>query len=176
MTLPEMKALFDYNYDDRALRFLLGKDIPYLVAKDLLKAFAAPHFENGEEVNKYADLREELIKEHLLFKTAYPERTFIGSHILISGYYREASIISEYLGSLSGKMEIDYEFEGYKDPSENVVNRFIDPYEELHFLYNKIAYDIDVNKTPLSNIYVSMFMALPRITFHSSMSSTRCMA
>ena len=154
MTLPEMKALFDYNYDDRALRFLLGKDIPYLVAKDLLKAFAAPHFENGEEVKKYADLREELIKERLLFKTAYPERTFIGSHILISGYYREASIVSEYLGSLSGKMEIDYEFEGYKDPSENAVNRFIDPYEELHFLYNKIAYDIDVNKTPLSNIYV----------------------
>ncbi len=154
MTLQEMKALFDYNYDDRALRFLLGKGYSYLVAKDLLKAFAAPHFEKGVEVKKYASLRDELIKEHLLFKVAYPERTFIGSHILISGYYREASIISEYLGSLSGKMEIDFEFEDYKDPSTNVVNRFIDPYEELHFLYNKIAYDIDVNKTPLKDIYV----------------------
>lgn len=154
MTLPEMKALFDYNYDDRALRFLLGKGIPYLVAKDLLKAFAAPHFENGEEVKKYADLREGLIKEHLLFKTAYPERTFIGSHILISGYYREASIISEYLGSLSGKMEIDFEIEEYQSSVERIVNKFLDPYEELHFVYNKIAYDIDANKTPIDKIYV----------------------
>ena len=154
MTLPEMKALFDYNYDDRALRFLLGKGYKYLVAKDLLTAFSAPNFDKGLEVKKYAELRDELIKEHLLFKTAYPERTFIGSHILISGYYREASIISQYLGSLSGKMEIDYETEVYQEPNENVVNKFIDPYEELHFVYNKIAHDIDVEKTPISDIYV----------------------
>ena len=154
MTLPEMKALFNYNYDDRALRYLLAKDYRYLVAKDLLEAFCAPDFEKGVEVKKYADLRDELIKEHLLFKVAYPEKTFIGSHILISGYYREASIISQYLGSLSGKMEIDYETEAYREPSENVVNKFIDPYEELHFVYNKIAYDIDVNKTPISDMYV----------------------
>ena len=154
MTLPEMKALFDYNYDDRALRFLLGKGYKYLVAKDLLTAFCAPNFDKGLEVKKYAELRDELIKEHLLFKTAYPERTFIGSHILISGYYREASIISQYLGSLSGKMEIDYETEVYQEPNENVVNKFIDPYEELHFVYNKIAHDIDVEKTPISDIYV----------------------
>ena len=69
MTLPEMKALFDYNYDDRALRFLLGKGYKYLVAKDLLTAFSAPNFDKGLEVKKYADLRDELIKEHLLFIT-----------------------------------------------------------------------------------------------------------
>lgn len=154
MTLPEMKALFDYNYDDRALRFLLGKGYKYLIAKDLLAAFCAPNFDKGVEVKKYADLRDELIKEHLLFKTAYPERTFIGSHILISGYYREAQTIFEYLKNVPAMLQTDYEVEERKDPSEKVVNKFIDPYEELHFVYNKIAHDIEVKKTPISNIYV----------------------
>ena len=154
MTLPEMKALFDYNYDDRALRFLLAKGYRYLVAKDLLKAFTAPRFGKGEEVEKYADLRKELIEDGLLYKTAYPERTFIGSHILVSGYYNEAKIISEYLSSLSGHMEIDFEVEKIRNRKDVPVNMFLDPYEELHFVYNKIAYDIDINKTPIDKIYV----------------------
>ena len=154
MTLPEMKALFDYNYDDRALRFLLGKGYKYLIAKDLLAAFCAPYFDKGVEVKKYADLRDELIKEHLLFKTAYPERTFIGSHILISGYYREAQTIFEYLKNVPAMLQTDYEVEEREDPSEKVVNKFIDPYEELHFVYNKIAHDIEVKETPISSIYV----------------------
>ena len=154
MTLPEMKALFDYNYDDRALRFLLGKGYKYLIAKDLLAAFCAPYFDKGVEVKKYADLRDELIKEHLLFKTAYPERTFIGSHILISGYYREAQTIFEYLKNVPAMLQTDYEVEEREDPNEKVVNKFIDPYEELHFVYNKIAHDIEVKETPISNIYV----------------------
>ncbi|MCR5692417.1 MAG: PD-(D/E)XK nuclease family protein [Bacilli bacterium] len=155
MTLPEMKALFDYNYDDRALRFLLGKGYKYLVAKDLLTAFCAPDFDKGLEVKKYADLRDELIKEHLLFKAAYPERTFMGANILVSGYYREAqTIIFKYLRNVPGMLQTSFELEGYKDPKENVLNKFVDPYEELHFVYNKIAYDIEVNKTPISKIYV----------------------
>ena len=155
MTLPEMKALFDYNYDDRALRFLLGKGYKYLVAKDLLTAFCAPDFDKGLEVKKYADLRDELIKEHLLFKTAYPERTFMGANIIVSGYYREAqTIIFKYLRNVPGMLQTSFELEDYKDPKENVLNKFVDPYEELHFVYNKIAYDIEVNKTPISKIYV----------------------
>lgn len=154
MSLPELRALFDYNYDDRALRFLLGKGYKYLVAKDLLEAFVAPDFEKGEEVKKYADLREELIKEHLLFKTAYPEKTFENAHVLISGYYNEGNTIIKYLNHVPGMLQIDYEIEDHKDPSTNVINKFIDPYEELHFVYNKIAYDLDVNKTPIDIIYV----------------------
>lgn len=154
MTLPEMKALFDYNYDDRALRFLLRKGYKYLIAKDLLAAFCAPSFDKGVEVKKYSDLRDELIKEHLLFKTAYPERTFIGSHILISGYYREAQTIFKYLKNVPAMLQTDYEVEERENPSEKVVNKFIDPYEELHFVYNKIAHDIEVKETPISNIYV----------------------
>ncbi|MBO4737679.1 MAG: PD-(D/E)XK nuclease family protein, partial [Bacilli bacterium] len=154
MTLPEMKALFDYNYDDRALRFLLGKGYRYLEAKELLAAFVAPNFEKGKEVKKYAELREELIREHLLFKTAYPERTFIGSHVLISGYYNEGETVFNCLKKVDGMLQIDYEIEGQNNPSTNAINIFIDPYEEFHFVYNKICYDIDVNKTPIENICV----------------------
>ena len=155
MTLPEMKALFDYNYDDRALRFLLGKGYKYLVAKDLLTAFCAPDFDKGLEVKKYADLRDELIKENLLFKAAYPERTFMGANIIVSGYYREAqTVIFKYLRNVPGMLQTSFELEDYKDPKENSLNKFVDPYEELHFVYNKIAYDIEVNETPVSDIYV----------------------
>ena len=154
MSLPELRALFDYNYDDRALRFLLGKGYKYLVAKDLLEAFTAPYFDNGVEVKKYSSLRDELIKNHLLFKTAYPEKTFENAHVLISGYYNEGETIIKYLNRVPGFLQIDYEIEDHKDPSTNVINKFVDPYEELHFVYNKIAYDLDVNKTPIDIIYV----------------------
>ena len=154
MSLPELRALFDYNYDDRALRFLLGKGYKYLVAKDLLEAFVAPNFDSGVEVKEYASLRDELIKNKLLFKTAYPEKTFENAHVLISGYYNEGETIIKYLNRVPGFLQIDYEIEDHKDPSTNEINKFIDPYEELHFVYNKICYDIDVNKTPTDIIYV----------------------
>ena len=154
MSLPELRALFDYNYDDRALRYLLGKGYKYLVAKGLLEAFTAPDFEKGVEVQKYSSLRNELIMNKLLFKTAYPEKTFENASILISGYYNEGEAIFKYIRRIPGMLEVGFDVEEQKDPSENEICKFIDPYEELHFVYNKIAYDLDVNKTPIDNIYV----------------------
>lgn len=153
ITLDEMRSLFDYNYDNRALIYLLQKGFSYGVSKDMLAAFSSDLFENAIEAKSFKGLRDELISKRLLFKTPSPERTFIDATVLVSGYYGEVKLIETYLRKTGLDVTLLFENE---DEEKNVtasLDIFKDPFEELHYVFNKIAYDLSLG-TPIDDVYL----------------------
>jgi len=152
-TLDELRSLFDYNYDNRALEYLLKKDFKYGVAKDLLAAFSSDLFENAVEAKPFECLRNDLIEKGFLFKTPNPERTFVNATVLLSGYYGEAKLIQTYLDKSGLEIVPVFEDEDENQKVEATLDVFSDPFEELHYVYNKIAYDLSLG-TPIDDIYL----------------------
>lgn len=153
LTLSEMRSLFDYNYDNRALKYLLKKGFNYGKAKDMLSAFSSDLFANAVEAKEYEPLRDELIKDELLFKTPHPEKTFENGVVLISGYYGEVSLIKTYLDKTGLDIEFLYEEESDEEKVPVALGIFKDSYEELHYVFNEIAIDLDKG-TPIDDIYL----------------------
>lgn len=151
MTLDELKGMFDYQHDDRALVFVLQQKegYGYKVANEILTAISSRHYERGVESKKFDELRNRLIKDGLLFKLPYPEKTFEGADILVSGYFTEDETIKEYLGNV---ILIHDEVEQNDSPMTTYM-KFTDIYEELHYVFNQIAADLDQG-TPIENIYI----------------------
>ncbi|MCQ2800059.1 MAG: PD-(D/E)XK nuclease family protein [Bacilli bacterium] len=152
-TLDELRSLFDYNYDNRALEYLLKKGFSYGVSKDMLAAFSSDLFENAVEAKSYEYLRNELIEKGFLFKTPHPEKTFENVIVLVSGYYGEIPLIKTYLNKSGFDIEPVLENEDEENGVGTTLDTFKDPFEELHYVFNKIAYDIK-NGTPIDEIYL----------------------
>ncbi len=143
-----------YQYDERALIYLLKKGKGYHEAKELLKAFT--HFNENKAYTSpiilgYLPLFKELLEQGLLYKDPLPDADFAKRHIVISGYHESSSISK----SLSEAKNLDTCFDLIKkNDAFPVVNVFSSAFLELHAVFNRIASLLD-NGVDISSIYLA---------------------
>jgi CRISPR/Cas system-associated exonuclease Cas4 (RecB family) len=151
-TLEEVEAAFTYQSDERALIYLLKQGYPYSEAKDILReiAFVENKPYQNPKLQKLLALQKELLAEGLLYKLPNPERLFEKKNILVAGYHCGRRI-SNYLGELHNMaMGFDVGEEAAAIPP---LSSFKNVYEELAYLYNRIAEDLH-NGVSIDSIYV----------------------
>lgn len=152
-TKEEVLSLFGFQKDLRAVSFLMKNGYSYSLSIDILEAFCAPFFERSKsgKLLPLFPLRDELIEKGYLWRYPNVERMFMDKHVLLCDY-GEASSLSECLSSCSGKMMIDFELKERKAPPSYYLS-FKNVYEELHYVLNEIAHDIDCGISP-EDIYI----------------------
>lgn len=153
LTLEEVDNLFSYQYDARALVALLRNGDNYELCQDELRAFASPFFENAKS-SKLLSLREKrrsLIEKGLLYLFPHPGLSLLNKNILVAGYQDglELSRIIDPLPEVSIGFEVG---ENQLLPAPDLV-KFSDPYEELHYVFNLIANDLQSGTSP-DDIYL----------------------
>jgi hypothetical protein len=151
-TLEEMEACFAYQSDDRALVYLLKKGQGYQESLDELRAlrFVQDKTYANPKLQSLCSLSKELQRLGLLYRLPNPERLFEKKNILIAGYHC-GKRISNYLGELHN-MAMGFDLRDAEAPLP-VVNSFKSVYDELSYLYNRIAHDLD-SGTDISSLYV----------------------
>lgn len=152
-SLEEVESLFNYSYDDRAKIFLLKKGYGYEESLDILSC-ASYMREDREYVlprlKKLVPLFKELRQENLLYRFEGSERLFANQSILIDSYHDGARISRAFegLSNLAMGYIVHYDDKPFPD-----VCVFKDIYEELHYVYNRIADDL-ASGTSIDDIYV----------------------
>ena len=154
-TKEEAVSYFGLQKDPRSLKYLLQKGYDYEHAKELLEAFCAPFFEkaNLPKLRPYVSLREELISLGYLWRYPNPEKDFSSKHLLIAGY-SETKRLSETIGNSSNNLMVDF-LAFPKKGTPKYYFSFKNIYEELHFVLNEIAHDIDKNHLSPNDIYLA---------------------
>lgn len=154
-TKEEAISLFGLQKDPRSLRHLLQKGYSYEFSKELLSAFCAPFFEkaNLEKLAPYKTLRQELLDLGYLWRYSYPEKDFVSKHIIITGY-GETKRLSETIGNCSSNLMVSF-LSLPKKEMPKCYYSFKNVYEELHFVLNEIAHEIDVHHTSPDDIYLA---------------------
>ena len=154
-TKEEAISLFGLQKDPRSLKYLLQKGYSYEFSKELLSAFCAPFFEkaNLEKLAPYKSLRDQLLSLGYLWRYPYPEKDFASKHIVIVGY-GETKRLSETIGNSSSNLMIDFLPLPKKETPKSYYS-FKNIYEEIHFVLNEIAHEIDVHHTSLDDIYLA---------------------
>lgn len=154
-TREDVEAMFSYASDERALIALLKRSekLSYDYARESLKALSAPAFGEGDTktLNTLKGYFADLLAQGLLYKIPSPEKSFEGRSVIISGY-PDGTRISAVLGGLHN-MAIAFDFEEAASSPVTEVDAFPDPYEELHYVYNRIAKDLE-SGTPIDAIYL----------------------
>lgn len=146
-------SLFSYQYDYRAVRFLLSKGHSYNLANDELKtiSFLSKDKYKSPKLNSLLPLRDELIKEKLIYLPIYPYRSFEGKDVIYHDLL-SAKDISDRLGE-GHNMSMSFDFEDEPDKRRLQCLSFHDIYEEAHYVCNLIAKDIASGTSP-NDIYV----------------------
>lgn len=148
MTLEEAERLFRYNYDNRALRYLLKKGIAYEKASQILEISTSKSLPLAAEKPFELEIlswQKELLDNGLLFELAPQNARFSARHVIIDGYH-DGSRLSRLLGELGGSMAVSFALSNQvRMPS---VFSFADQYEEVHYLMNVIAEEIGKGQDP----------------------------
>jgi hypothetical protein len=141
---------FAYSFDERAVTFMLNKGYSYPLALDMLSAMSRMLKDEylSEKLRMLVPLRDELIVRGLLYKTPYPERSFLGRNVLIRDYPSGDKIVAA-LAELPN-MAVSYDIMPSHKKNTQTVHAFTDVYEELHYVFNLIAQDIDHGSAPES--------------------------
>ena len=137
MSAQDIDSLFSISYDDRAVIFLLKKGYGLEEANDILSSIAHLHkrHKDTEKLKKLSDIKDELDQAGLLIHPLYPERTFLGRTIVYSGY-PSTKRISKIIENVPNQASFfDSEEKGNLAP----YYEFADVYEEMHFVFNKMA-------------------------------------
>ncbi|MBP5092129.1 MAG: PD-(D/E)XK nuclease family protein, partial [Bacilli bacterium] len=147
-----VESLFLAHSDARALRLLLSKGYSLEKSKDILSSLRYWKGEIGGDAQReelssiYVELRE----ANYLYYDVYPERSFKGKDIYILGYPHLPRVES-LLKGIEGTRLIQMEKKCSALPPLYV---FKDPYEELHYIFNRIASLIDEGVEP-DDIYLA---------------------
>jgi hypothetical protein len=152
-SLEDLEGLFAYEYDDRALAYLLKKGHGYSLAKDELKwlsKLTASSYK-AKKLQGLAQLRDELIKEGFLYQEVAPERTIVGHPVLFYGY-ADMTRFSNLIDPLP-RLSVSPLFLASEKVGERTVYAYEDIYGELRRLFNEICHDID-NGTKPDDIYI----------------------
>lgn len=152
-SLEDLEDLFAYEYDDRALAYLLKKGHGYSLAKDELKwlsKLTASSYK-AKKLQDLAQLRDELIKEGFLYQEVAPERTIVGHPVLFYGY-ADMTRFSNLIDPLP-RLSVSPLFLASEKVGERTVYAYEDIYGELRRLFNEICHDID-NGTKPDDIYI----------------------
>lgn len=137
MSAQDIDSLFSISYDDRAVIFLLKKGYGLEEANDILSSIAHLHkrHEETEKLKKLSDIKNELDQAGLLIHPLYPERTFLGRTIVYSGY-PSTKRISKIIENVPNQASF---FDQEEKGSLASYYEFADVYEEMHFVFNRIA-------------------------------------
>ncbi len=150
MDINQFISMFMLQYDDRAVIDLLERRYSYREANQLLKIMSS--ISCGLLLNDdLKRIRHQLLTNHFLFPFAYPERTFANKTIVISGYHYD-EFIEKYLRGIDIAKIVRFDCERANNPVSSYMS-FNDIYEEVHYLFNAIAEDID-SGTDINDIYV----------------------
>ncbi len=150
MDINQFVSMFMYQYDDRAVIDLLERGCSYREANQLLKLMSSKRC--GLLLNDdLKQIRHQLLTDYFLYPIAYPERTFANKTIIISGYHYD-EFIKECLKGIDVAEIIRLDCEKAENPIRLYMS-FSDIYEEVHYLFNAIAEDID-SGTDINDIYV----------------------
>lgn len=154
-TREDLFKLFGFHYDARAINYLLLKGLPYEIVNQVLEAFCSPFFNRTTSIKLLSlySLREELIKDNLLMKTPFPEKSFAYKHVLIDSYFLTGTI-SELISSSCSNMMIDFVLPPQRAATLKPIYEFKNAYEEIHYLLNKIAEDLD-SSFPIDKIFIA---------------------
>lgn len=150
MDIESFISMFTYQYDDRAVQDLLQREIPYRRVLDMLKLMSSKNclsLLNDEE----KQIRHQLLTDYYLYPFAYPERTFQNKTVVISGYHHD-KFITGYLKDINVVDICRFDDESSTNPVRTIYS-FADIYEEVHYLFNAIAEDIE-SGTDINDIYV----------------------
>jgi hypothetical protein len=149
LTLEEAEGLFLYQSDERALRFLLRRGDSYELSRDEMRVLGRlkkDHYASPK-LQALLPLRDELLRQGLLYPAVAPERTFLGKNILIDGY-QDGARISALLGEVGPKMAISYWLRPSPGEAPKSLAAFSDIYEELHYVFNAICADLESGTAP----------------------------
>lgn len=150
MDIEAFVSMFTYQYDDRAVQDLLEREYPYRRALEMLKLMSSKTCGTllDEEEKQIC---HQLKTDYYLYPVAYPERTFLNKTVVIAGYHYD-EFIKTYLKDIKIEEVIRIDEEPISNPSRDYYS-FSDIYEEIHYLFNAIAEDIEKG-TDINNIYI----------------------
>jgi hypothetical protein len=150
----EVISLFSYDYDYRAVRFLLTKGHSYNLACDELKAIACLDKKeySSPKLDSLISFRDELLAQGLLSKKIYPYRSFENKDIIYHDLVN-AIPLSDKLGE-GHNMSMSFDLQEEQKTPAISCYKFEDKYEEAHYLLNVIAGDVASGTSP-SNIYLA---------------------
>jgi CRISPR/Cas system-associated exonuclease Cas4 (RecB family) len=140
LSLEDLRDLFAYSFDERAVVFLLEKGYEYPLAKDMLSAlkYLKKESYSSKKLNALVPVRDELAKAGLLYLTPNPERTFQGRQVLIHDYDNYEAI-NDLLCEVPN-LAVGPDLEEEKPISPQTLHHFTDIYEELHYIANRVAH------------------------------------
>lgn len=153
-SIEDVLSLFHYDYDYRAIRFLLAKGHSYSLACDELKAIACldKNEYSSPKLNSLIPFRDELLVKGLLSKKVYPYRSFENKNIIYH-HLVNASPLSDKLGE-GHNMSMSFDLQEERRTPTISCFKFEDKYEEAHYLLNRIAEDIASGTSP-NDIYLA---------------------
>lgn len=167
LTKEEAEGLFLYQYDDRAVIELLKQGYGLSLSVDMLKAMT--YFQKGKsyhsgKLNSLVPIFDSLLDSHLLFKPAFPERSFLGKSIIIVNVAKPDRLLA-LLTSIGVKKE-DIHIEGKAfDPTHlPCLLEFDDIHQEVGYVCNRIANLLDSGTSP-EDIYLADYSQSYRYEF-----------
>ncbi|MCI1245128.1 MAG: PD-(D/E)XK nuclease family protein [Bacilli bacterium] len=149
----DLEGLLAYQHDDRALVSLLKRGHGYSLAKDELKWLSklrAPSYVSPK-LNELATLRDELVREGLIWLLDSPERAFLNREVYVYGYADTERIEGLLRGFSARKPHILLPKRASEEARK--IHEYEDVFDETRRLFNEICHDIDGGTRP-DDIYV----------------------
>lgn len=141
MSLNKLIDSFFYLSDERVIAYFLAKGVSYDLAKEYQKVVRSPFLDRS--MTRLSFLKEDqelLLKQGILGKDEV-NALYFKRPILIAGY-QNGTCLSRFLGEIHSAMAIGYC--PYKNTfKKHPVFSFADAYDELHYVYNRIAKLLD---------------------------------
>ena len=136
--------------DDTVLYMMKEYQYSYDEAENYLNFLKVDFVPNNPKLTKLKTLQEELIKEGYLYKSEVKKLIFEHKSALVIGYSKD-DIELKHLSNLLD-MKLDF-FAVEKDSHILEFSKFIRIEDEVYYVLNEIAHDIDLGKD-INDIYI----------------------
>ncbi|MBO4541448.1 MAG: hypothetical protein J5736_05690, partial [Bacilli bacterium] len=169
-TQEDVEDLFSYQHDDRAILELLNRGYSYEESKDICQSLARLEGDSYSDAKlmELVKIRDSLWEKGLIWKQEYPERSLHHRCLVYEGYATTARV-RKVLDHLKGNKMLAAMW-GFEQNKKTIptYHRFSGIYEELHYVYNRIAHlleeGISIDDIYLYGVDETYAYLLPRMS------------